>query len=272
MPMRSMVSTQPTPFDQADGLRRLFGGARVRHVPVLSNPHLSCGGVLLERLCSAFGEHGAHVLLVDASERAQKPAEMALIELADCIESLSPKVSYLAARGLPLRFVDTQGFTSALLDTLVDASTRVDVVLVHAPAADLCRLFSRRDPRHAARNDMRPVLLSDDRPTSVTHAYAGMKLLVQRAGQMVHDLLLAAAPQSPRAGRIAAQLSSCADTFLGAALREAMIVNPAAPAASQVTPELRRWAAQWLSDGSVPTRAPSGTELTGLGPFGQASN
>jgi flagellar biosynthesis protein FlhG len=237
------------PLDQADGLRRMFTGSRVRFVPVVSNPHLAFGGLMLERLCSAFGEHGAHVLLVDASERAQAAGEMALIELAACIEPLSPRVSYLAARGLPLRYVDTHGFTSEFLDALVDASVKVDVVLVHAPATDLCRLFSRRDPRHTGRDDMRPLLLCDDRPTSVTHAYAAMKLLTQRAGQLVHDLLLGAAAHSPRLGRIAAQLRGCADTFLGAVLRESMQIDPAVLAAEPVSPELRRWAIEWLSDG-----------------------
>ncbi len=249
-------NSRPASLDQADGLRRMFAGARVRFVPVVSNPHLSIGGLMLERLCSAFGEHGAHTLVVDAGERAQLPGEMALIELSECIEPLSERVSYLAARGLPLRFVDTHGFTSSLLQTLVDAVDKVDVVLLHAPAVDLCRLFSRRDPRHAARDDMRPLYLADDRPASVTHAYAAMKLLTQRAGLVVHDLLLGAAPHSPRAGRIAAQLASCADTFLGAAVRDSMRIDPSAAASDPVSPALRRWAFDWLGDGGGAGRAP----------------
>jgi hypothetical protein len=247
--------SRPAPLDQADGLRRMFSGSRVRFVPVVSNPHLSFGGLVLERLCSAFGEHGAHTLVVDASERAQLPGEMAMIELAECLEPLSERVCYLAARGLPLRFVDTHGFTSQFLETLVDAAPKVDVVLVHAPAIDLCRLFSRRDPRHAAREDMRPLFLADDRPASVTHAYAAMKLLTQRAGLVVHDLLLGAAPQSPRAARIAEQLARCADTFLGAAVRDSIRIDPAADAADPVSSHLRRWAFDWLAE--MPSRGPA---------------
>ncbi|KNZ34471.1 MAG: hypothetical protein AD742_03230 [Methylibium sp. NZG] len=228
----------------------MFSGSRVRFVPVVSNPHLSFGGLMLERLCTAFGEHGAHTVVVDASERAQPAGEMALIELAECLEPLSDRVSYLAARGLPLRFVDTHGFTSPFLETLIDAAPQTDVVLVHAPATDLCRMFSRRDPRHAAREDMRPLFLADDRPASVTHAYAAMKLLTQRAGLVVHDLLLGASAQSPRAGRIAAQLATCADTFLGAAVRDSMRIDPAAAAADAISPGLRRWAYEWLAEGS----------------------
>ena len=243
-------ASSPMPLDQADGLRRMFPGARVRFVPVVSNPHLAFGGLMLERLCTAFSDQDAQVLLVDASERAQAADEMALVELAACIQTLSPRVSYLAARGLPVRFVDTHGFTSEFLDALVDACMRVDVVLVHAPAGDLCRLFSRRDSRHTGRGDMRPLLLCDDRPTSVTHAYAAMKLLTQRGGQLVHDLLLGAAPHSPRADRIAAQLRECADSFLGAVLRDAIRIDPAVAADEPVTTELSRWAAEWLADGS----------------------
>src|SRR5439155_239132 len=96
-------TSRPVPLDQADGLRRLFAHARVRFVPVVSNPHMAFGGVMLERLCAAFGEHGKHTLVIDAGERAPLPSEMALMELAECIETLSTQVSYLGARGLPAR-------------------------------------------------------------------------------------------------------------------------------------------------------------------------
>ena len=262
--------SRPIPLDQADGLRRMFAGSRVCFVPVVSNPHLGFGGLMLERLCSAFGEHGAHTLVVDAAERAPMAGEMALIELSECIEPLSERVSYLAARGLPLRFVDTHGFTSGFLQALTDAAGKVDVVLVHAPATDLCRLFSRRDPRHAARNDIRPLFLADDRPASVTHAYAAMKLLTQRAGLIVHDLLLGAAPHSPRATRIAIQLATCADNFLGAAVRESMQIDPSTDSdpADPVPQALRRWAFDWLTDGSGSAAAAPVRASAALTPFG----
>ena len=44
---------------------------------------------------------------------------------------------------------------------------------------------------------------------------------------MVHDLLLCAAPASPRSERIAMQLATCADDFLGAVLRDWMQIDPA---------------------------------------------
>ena len=234
------MSSRPLPQDQADGLRRMFVRSRVRFVPVVSNPHVAFGGVLLERLCTAFAEHGKRTLVVDASERAAEPSDLALVDLAACVETLSPAVAYLAARGLPLRHVDVTGSTAAFLDVVADAAPRAEVVLLHAPATDLCRLFAR------SKDAVRPLLLADDRPASVTHAYAALKLLTQRAGLMVHDLLLGAAPHSPRAERIAQQLASCADLFLGAVLRDWARVDPASDACEPPTPALRRLAAELL--------------------------
>lgn len=226
------------PTDQADGLRRLFAHARVRFVPVVSNPHVASGGVLLERLCTVFGEHGKHTLVVDAGERSPEHAEMATMEMAECIEALEPQVSYLAARGLPIKFVDTHGSTASFLQAASDAAPYADVVLIHASAGELCRLF--------AKSEARPLLLADDRPASVTHAYASMKLLTQRAGLVVHDLLLSAASTSPRAERIAMQIATCADDFLGAVLRDWMQIDPATEAHEPPAPALRRWARETL--------------------------
>lgn len=239
--MRDPMS-RPQPLDQADGLRRLFAHARVRFIPVVSNPHMAFGGMMLERLTTAIGEHGLHTLVVDASERAAPHSELALMALTDCIETLSAQVSYLCARGLPIKFVDTQGSTAPFLQAVTDAAPHADVVLVHAPASDLVRLFARG----AQTSGVCPLLLADDRPTSVTHAYAALKLLTQRAGLVVHDLLLGAAPQSPRAERIAMQIATCADDFLGAALRDWVQLDPAAAPTEAPTPALRRLVRQAL--------------------------
>ena len=229
------------PLDQADGLRRLFAHSRACIVPVVSNPNVAFGGVMLERLCTAFAEHGKHTLVVDASERASAHAEMALLDLAECIEPLSAQVSYLAARGLPLHFVDSTGSTASFLQAVTEAAPHCDVVLVHASAPDLCRLFARSgDADRDGSAKCRPLLLADDRPASVTHAYAAMKLLTQRAGLVVHDLLLGAAEQSPRSERIAMQIATCADDFLGAVLRDWVRIDPACDATEAPSPELRR--------------------------------
>ena len=233
--MQEPVS-RPIPLDQADGLRRLFAHARACVLPVVSNPNVAFGGVMLERLCTAFAEHGRHTLVVDAAERASEHSEMALLDLAECIEPLSPQVSYLAARGLPLRFVDSTGSTAGLLQALIEAAPQCDVLLIHASASDLCRLFARS----AGADRVRPLLLADDRPASVTHAYAAMKLLTQRAGLVVHDLLLGAAKHSPRSERIAMQIATCADDFLGAVLRDWVQIDPACDASEAPSQELRR--------------------------------
>lgn len=254
-----------TPSDQAEGLRRMFATACPLFVPVVSNPHIECGGVMLERLCAAFGEHGATTLVVDAGERAGAAGEMALVDLSQCVERLSPQVSYLAARGLTLRFVDASGSTRSFLQRAADAAPDRDVVLVHAGAAELCRLFSRS--RHAATIGAAheagpdseppcPVLLADDRPASVTHAYASMKLLATRAGLVVSDLLLAAAPNSPRAERIAAQMATCADGFFGAVLRSSSRIDPTGDPNDPPGPGLSRLAAARLGAASGPAVGP----------------
>ena len=252
--------SRPMPLDQADGLRRLFAHARVCIVPVVSNPNVAFSGVMLERLSTAFAEHGKHTLVVDAAERANAHAEMALLDMAECIEPLSARVSYLAARGLPLRFVDAAGSTNGFLRAVMRAAPQCDVLLVHASASDLCRLFSRSHDLER----VRPLLLADDRPASVTHAYAAMKLLTQRAGLVVHDLLLGAAPQSPRSERIAMQIATCADDFLGAVLRDWVRSDPACEATEAPTPELRRLVREQLrtAAGEVPGQTPHSTEHT----------
>jgi hypothetical protein len=232
------------PMDQADGLRRLFAHSRRHVIPVVSNPHMAFGGVMLERVCSAFAEQGGHVLVVDASEKAPQPQEVALMDLRDAIEALSTQVSYLAARGLPLHFVNTHGSTAGFVNRVMEAAPQAEVVLIHASAADLCRLLGRScgNPSvEAWAQEARPLLLVDDRPSSVTHAYASLKLLAQRGQLMVHDFLLGAAEHSPRAPRIAEQLKSCAEHFLGALVREVLQVDPAADARDPPPDLLRRW-------------------------------
>ena len=245
------------PQDQAHGLRQMFAHARVRMVPVVANPHMAFGGVMLERLCTAFAEQGAHVMVVDASERAPDPSELSVMDLTECMNTLSPQVTYMAARGLPLRYVDPTGSTGGFLQAVADVAPHVDVMLVHASELDLCRLFMRTEAR--------PLLLADDRPASVTHAYAAMKLLTQRAQLMVHDLLLCAAPSSPRVERIATQLATCADNYIGAVLRDWLHVDPASDAREAPAPALRRWAREVLEPAApyaaVAPRAPLMNQL-----------
>jgi hypothetical protein len=204
--------------DQADGLRRMFSGARTRFIAVAANPDVAFAGLALERLATACSAPQRDVLVVDA---ANAPAQdLARIDLALCIEPLAPHLSYLPARGLPLKHVDARGSCEGFLDAVSQAAPDAGVVIVHAPATELGRLFARRD--------VRPVLLAADHPASVTSAYANMKLLAQRHGLMAFDLLLVAAANSPRTPRIAEQLALTADRFAGAVLHDWAAIDPAA--------------------------------------------
>jgi len=251
-----------SPPDQAHGLRRLFAQAGARLVPVVSNPHMAFGGVLLERLCSALAEQGARTLVVDASDGAPAADELAVMGLAECIERLSPEVSYLAARTLPLRYADSHGSTAPFLQAVLDAAPQADVVLVHAGPSELSRLFARQ----TLAAQVRPLLLAGDHPASVTHAYASMKLLALRARLMVYQLVLGAAPGSPRAERIAAQLGRCADTFIGALLHDWARVDPASHATEAAPPGLARLVRTML----LPSPAASAVAHTAQAPFDSA--
>lgn len=154
-----------------------------------------------------------------------------MVDLAACIEPLDdlrPNLSYLAARGLPLRHVDARGSCDGFLEALTEAAPDAGVVIVHAEAAELGRLFARRAPR--------PLMLAADHPTSVTSAYANMKLLSQRHGLMAFDLLLVAAASSPRTPRIAEQIAATADRFAGAVLHDWTAIDPAASRAETAVP------------------------------------
>jgi flagellar biosynthesis protein FlhG len=219
----------------------MFSAARRASCPwsrTRTSPSAAC---LLERLCTAFAERRASTLVVDAAERAGLAGEMALIDLGQCVEKLSERVSYLPARGLPIRFVDATGSTHALLDAVAEAAPRSHVVLVHASAPELCRLFSQRRAGSAVGRRAVP-----DRPRRGPagerhHAYAAMKLLTQRAGLAVFDMVLGAAPSSPRAERIASQMASCADSFFGAVLRDWARVDPAGDATEPTSLALAGW-------------------------------
>jgi flagellar biosynthesis protein FlhG len=115
--------------------------------------------------------------------------------------------------------VDARGSSAQFLDRLQAAAPQCRVLLVHAGASDLARLYAQRA--------LRPLLLASDQPESLTHAYASMKLLVMRRALMSYDLLLAAPPAQRRVPLIAQRLAGCADSFLGAALHDWVVIDPA---------------------------------------------
>lgn len=219
-------SRRTQPGDQADGLRRLFAARAVRFLPVVSNPFVAHGGVLVERLCSALEALDQHTLLVDASERGGPPRENHGHDLGTSIEPLSERVSYLAARGLPVRWVDAGGSTRAFLHAVLDAAPRSQAVVVHGSAIELARLFGRGDQ---GLTRPRPIVLCDDRTESMTHAYAALKVLATRVDWMAHDLLMCAPPQSPTARLIVERLGHCTDLFLGGVRHDMVQIDPGEP-------------------------------------------
>ncbi|MBK6852546.1 MAG: flagellar biosynthesis protein [Burkholderiales bacterium] len=235
MKSRRKTAQLSSPVDQADGLRRLFASRTMRFVPVVSNPFITHGGVLIERLCSTLDDMGMTTLVVDASERGGPPKELARFDLAEGMEPLSPRINYLAARGLPVRWVDERGSTRAFLDAVADAGAGNHVVLVHASALELVRLFGRGDE---GLSRPRPVLLCDDRSESMTHTYAALKILAQRSDWLTHDLLISAAPGSQQARAVADRLGHCVDLFLGGLQRSWVQVDPAERACAAPSPEL----------------------------------
>jgi len=231
-------ATTTAPLDQAHGLRRMFAAPRQHFVPLVHNPYVAYGGLAMERLCAAYAERRLRTLVVDAADTASAPHELSSVDLSACIEPLSGTVSFLAARGLPMRWLDSAGATAGFLAALAAAAPKIDVVLVHAGASDLGRLFAGRAPR--------PVLLAADRPESLTHAYASMKLLTQRLGVMAYDLLLAADGEPRHLTRIAERLADCADRFLGAALGTWAVADPGRADAEPLEPALRELAVAQL--------------------------
>jgi flagellar biosynthesis protein FlhG len=63
---------------------------------------------------------------------------------------------------------------------------------------------------------------------------------------MVYSLLMACHPQLRMATRIAQQLHSCADGFLGAVLRDWACLDPRASQHAPLSPELRHLARELL--------------------------
>lgn len=219
MPLDLADGRMPGVSDQADGLRRLFAGRRRTALALVANPHVAFGGLVLDRLAATLAALGREVLVVDAATNSPPPAELAAVDLGLCIEKLAPRVAYLAAGGLASAYVNTRGDASGLVDAAQRAHPAADVVLVHADATDLARIFKRRA--------VRPLLLGADHPESIKHAYAGAKLLATRCELLTFDLLLAVPQGSPRAAAIVQSLAGCAENFLGAVLVQHALIDPA---------------------------------------------
>lgn len=249
-----------TPLDQAHGLRQRFAGTQVRFVPLVHNPHVPGTGAVMERLCAALAEQGLRTLVVDAADSASPAHQLATVDLAACIERLSPQVSYLAAGGLPMHFLDSRATLAGFIEALRAAAlaAQADVVLLHAGALDLRRMFAGQAPR--------PLLLAGARPDSLTHAYTAMKLLSQRLGALAYDLVVAGDVGQRRARRMGERLADCADHFLGAALRQVAVVDPLQSAGAPLGADLRGLVADRLAAQTSAHAGPAGNPLAAITP------
>lgn len=201
--------------DQAAGLRALFAPRRAQLVPLVDNPLLEGAEALVDLLVGAYLERGLQVLVVDAGARAKAAGELAQLNLAACIETLSSQVAWLDARGLVAAHLDHRGSASRLLDRLQDAAPRADVILLRAPVAELARVIA---PGAHGRPVCRPIVCTDLQQQNLTAAYSAMKWLAERAEARVFGLLVAGHPELALTKRVARQLGDCAERFLGAAL------------------------------------------------------
>lgn len=215
----SSFPSQPPGGDQAAGLRRLFAGRRRHFIPLVANPHVAFSSVVLERVTTALTLSNIPTLLVDASDRSPKPADVALLDLSACVEQLDKHTAYLAARGLPRAHVDTRGAANGLLTALANAAPQAQVIVVYGEVADLARVFHRIEAR--------PVLITADRVDAVKHAYAAAKVFAQRAQLLTFDVLMCAPQGSRRARAVAASLADCADHYMGSMLADWALIDPA---------------------------------------------
>jgi hypothetical protein len=224
--------------DQAAGLRALFKPRQPQWVPVLDNPHCEGAEAVLDALVGAYLERGLNVLVVDAGAHARAVSELALINLAACVEPMSDKVAWLEARGLVSHYLDHRGSAARLLPKLAAAAPQAEVILLRAGVAEMARLLSAPQAQLT-----RPVLVTDLQQQNLTTAYSAMKWLRERTPTVVFGLVVAGHPDLALTQRIARQLADCAERFLSAALPTWAALEPGRPKPS---PQLRRLARDCL--------------------------
>ena len=226
------------PGDQADGLRRLFSTHTVRFIPVVSNPFVVQESVLIQQLCAALEQLGLYTLVVDVCEPGSGPGlgkvkagglvpVRTTADLAGAIQVLTDRTSWLPARGLPAHWNHgpASGASLGFLQAVVDAAPLSQAVVVHGSASELARLFGRGEV-HLSRP--RPIVLCGEQADSMTHAYAGLKVLMQQADWRVHDLLVSAVSGSAGTRLVKDRLARCASLFLGAVRHDVVDIDPRA--------------------------------------------
>lgn len=213
------------PGDQADGLRRLFSTRSVRFIPVVSNPFVAQESALIRQVSAALAQLGLYTLVVDVCEEPgqTRPRKAPMVDLADHIQVLGDRTASLSARGLPGRWADVNGSTQGFLQAVIDAAPLSQAVVVHGSASALAQMFGR-GTLHLSQP--RPIVICDAQPDAMTHAYAALKVLSQRAGWVAHDLLVSAAAGSPGICLVKDRLAQCASLFFGGVRHDAVDIDP----------------------------------------------
>jgi hypothetical protein len=187
--------------------------------------------VLIRQVCAALEQLGLYTLVVDVCDHVRAPVREvgercdAHVDLADRIQVLTDRTASLSARGLPARWTDTSGSTQAFLQAVIDAAPLSQAVVVHGSASELARMFGRGE-LHLSRP--RPIVICDEQPDAMTHAYAALKVLSQRADWLSHDLLVSAAAGSAGIRLVKDRLAQCAALFFGGVRHDSVDIDPRA--------------------------------------------
>lgn len=222
--------------DQAQGLRQLFADRTVHLVPVLANPHAPGAARLLDGLCQAWAAQGQRTLVVDAAVPARDPAGLRAALAAGhglqaWTEAIDAHTALLPVGGALQSFAATPGAAQGVLEALAHGGGGADLILVHADALLLSGLFAQRP--------VCPLVLSGDSAESITHTYAGLKLLVRHGGLRRHALLMDLAAPVQGKPVAASRLQQCAAEFLRARLESAAVVCSSADGDWQLAQALR---------------------------------
>jgi hypothetical protein len=176
-PMTLRVTTRPP------ACARCSPALAAASFPSCSNPHVVCGGVLLERLSTAFAERGARVLVVDGRRERRlgrrdgdgRPRRVRRAAVA--------AVDYLAARGLAIRSsmpADRRSPSSSAPPKPPPAATSSSSTRARQRAVPHVRARSPRRPRARRRRPAVPDRRRRRPPAERDPRLCSMKLLAQR--------------------------------------------------------------------------------------------
>lgn len=210
------ICSSPATFDQADGLRRMFG---LRDVPVL--PILAPTGnqgALIAHLALAHAQVGREVLIVDASrgEVALAMGQRARYELAHVVSGDKALADVVLQAADGVRIVPAaralSGATNIdqwLAALAGELHPQPDLILLHH-----CTPFGGMD------GDL--LVVATPMADALTRTYSELKRLGSRAGRI--RLFVAGAASEASARNLHRALSEAARRFIGAAVEWAGFV------------------------------------------------